>query len=323
MPQRNPIRRTVLTGLIVLLWTSAILPAAVAQEATGIPLPAVTAIPRPQPTTSLTSADGFTVELYFGTLPQGRAALLHVYGEGITEAKVRFLNKLTGCFPALNDGYFCLISTNMEQNPRQYELSVFTSFADGRRGSLTTQVEVVSGGFIRQDFAIASDLAYLIDPQVERDEFARLDGIDNTFTPEILWDANGFSAPIVSELASPFGAYRTLNDTVQTRHTGWDLRAVLGTPIGAMASGRVAFAGALDIRGNYVMIDHGYGLYSGYAHLSQIHVTRGQTVTKGQIIGVSGESGRGNGPHLHWEVVVNGEWVDSVDFIQMWMPLPG
>ena len=68
------------------------------------------------------------------------------------------------------------------------------------------------------------------------------------------------------------------------------------------------------------MIDHGYGVYSGYAHFSQIHVTRGQTITAGQVLGMSGNTGRSSGAHLHWEMVVNGEWVDSLAFIEMWMP---
>jgi murein DD-endopeptidase MepM/ murein hydrolase activator NlpD len=51
-----------------------------------------------------------------------------------------------------------------------------------------------------------------------------------------------------------------------------------------------------------------------------VNVTRGQTLTRGQIIGLSGNSGRSSGPHLHWEVTVNGDWIDSVDFIKMWLP---
>jgi murein DD-endopeptidase MepM/ murein hydrolase activator NlpD len=88
----------------------------------------------------------------------------------------------------------------------------------------------------------------------------------------------------------------------------------------ASAAGRVAFAGRLDIRGNHVIIDHGFGVFTGYSHMSQVNVTRGQLVTRGQILGLSGNSGRSSGPHLHWEVTVNGDWVDSVDFINMWLP---
>ncbi|QYU68492.1 M23 family metallopeptidase [Leptolyngbya sp. 15MV] len=73
-------------------------------------------------------------------------------------------------------------------------------------------------------------------------------------------------------------------------------------------------------RGNYVLIDHGYGIYSGYAHLGTMHVTRGQDVTRNQVLGTVGDTGRVSGPHFHWEMAVNGNWVDSVQFIQLWMP---
>ena len=88
----------------------------------------------------------------------------------------------------------------------------------------------------------------------------------------------------------------------------------------AIASGTVAFAGQLDIRGNYILIDHGWGVYSGYAHFSQINVAQGQTIARGQLLGLSGNTGRSNGPHLHWEISVQGEWVDGDAFIHMWLP---
>jgi murein DD-endopeptidase MepM/ murein hydrolase activator NlpD len=122
-------------------------------------------------------------------------------------------------------------------------------------------------------------------------------------------------------LTAQFGEFRTFNGTnVPARHTGWDLRAPVGTEVRTMGAGVVAYAGLLDIRGNHVVIDHGYGIYSGYSHLSQIHVTRGQTIYPNQIIGVSGNTGRSGGPHLHWEIAINGKWVDSADFLQMWLP---
>ncbi|MDX1993912.1 MAG: M23 family metallopeptidase [bacterium] len=282
------------------------------------PVPTTTPIPRPAPLVTL-SDGGFTLETYFAQIPQGQAGLIRVFGEGISGARGRFLDRIIDFAPA-EDGYYALLAVGMEQQARVYELSVVAFGSGETRVTLTTPVEVTVGGFIRQDFTVAADRTYLLDTEIERNEFARLDSVFEPFTPQKLWTADGFRLPMNSELTSPFGAFRTLNQTFPTRHTGWDLRAAVGTPVAASAAGQVAFAGFLDIRGNYVVIDHGWGIYSAYAHFSQIHVTRGQSITAGQIIGVSGNTGRSNGPHLHWELVVDGQWIDAEAFLRMWLP---
>ncbi len=272
-----------------------------------------------QPFGSVTM-DDLTLDLFFDRIPQGRAALLRVQGEGIAGARLRFFDAMSEFF-LMGDGYwYALLAVNMDQAARVYDFSVLVWLEDGTRITIPAQAQVVLGGFIRQDdLSVPPDRAYLVDPEVERLEFARLDAVLSTITQETLWETD-FQYPITSEITSPFGAFRTFNQTVQTRHTGWDMRAPTGTPVAAAAAGRVAFAGLLDIRGNHIIIDHGHGIYTGYSHLSQVHVTRGQSILQGQIIGVSGNTGRSGGAHLHFEVSVNGQWVDSVDFMEMWLP---
>lgn len=288
----------------------------------GTPLPAVTptALPRPQPAAAV-EENGLTLALYFANLPQGTAGLIEVRGDDLQGARARFLDTLVDFFRGGDGGLYALLSVSMEQNPRVYDLAVFSWNAAGQRTSVSTQVEVVTGSFILQDITMAPDRAYLVDAEIERAEMARLESIFNNHTPERLWGADGFMLPILSsELTSPFGAFRTFNGTLQTRHTGWDIRTTLGVPVLASAAGQVAFAGRLDIRGNMVAVDHGAGVYSTYSHLSQIHVTRGQTVARGQIIGVTGDTGRSSGPHFHWEIAANGDYVDSVRFVNTWLP---
>lgn len=293
----------------------------IAQEPPDTPETVLTITPAPRPApVSFVTEGTVTLELLFEGIPQGQVRLVHVTGEGVAGARARFLNRLIDFFPVDGDGFFGLLSVGMEQNPRAYDLDVFVWYADTTRTTLHAQVDVPVGDFIRQTVTIAPDKAHLIDPEVERAELARLESIDGNVTGEVLWDENGFQLPLPSTLTSPFGAFRTFNETMQTRHTGWDMRSTLGMPIMASAAGQVAYAGMMEIRGNYVMIDHGYGVYSGYAHLSQIHVTRGQTVTEGQILGTTGNTGRTSGPHFHWEIAVNGEWVDAVRFLEMWKP---
>lgn len=275
--------------------------------------------PRPMPTAVMTQAD-LRLEFYFPAIMQGGLGLLRLQAVDVRQARVLFLGEEYDFFQ-LEDGlWYAFAVASMDAPARDYDLTVTVEQNDGDIIAFNRNVQVESAGYITQDFNIPGDRSNLVDRQVEQAEFAKLDAITADIAPEPLWDAVGFALPLNSELSSPFGAYRTLNETIQTRHTGWDQRAPVGTPIKAVAAGVVAFAGRLDIRGNYVMIDHGYGVYSGYAHFSESHVIPGQRIAAGQVIGMSGNTGRSSGPHLHWEMVVSGEWVDGLAFIEMWLP---
>lgn len=278
-----------------------------------------TPVPQP-PVASEITQEGVTLSFYFDAIKQGRVGIAAISGEGITGARVEFLGKLIDFYRGRDGRYYGLLSVSMEQPIREYDVTFYALYDDDTRRSINAPVKVASGEFLRQDVEIPSDRAYLIDPQVERTEFARMAAVFENSAQETLWDEQRFTLPMPSEITSSFGAVRVLNGSAETRHTGWDLRATVGKPIGASAGGKVVFAGRLDIRGNHVIIDHGYGVMTGYSHMSQVHVTRGQSVTRGQVIGMTGNTGRSSGPHLHWEITVNGDFVDSVDFIRMWLP---
>jgi murein DD-endopeptidase MepM/ murein hydrolase activator NlpD len=93
-------------------------------------------------------------------------------------------------------------------------------------------------------------------------------------------------------------------------HSGIDLAAASGTPVKATAGGTVRFAGAAEGYGNSVIVDHGAGVESRYGHLQTVGVARGQRVERGQLLGLSGNTGRSTAPHLHYEVLVDGRPVD-------------
>jgi murein DD-endopeptidase MepM/ murein hydrolase activator NlpD len=286
----------------------------------GTPQPLPTMGTRPLPTLVIPGTRA-TLSLYFRNIAQGTVGLIEVTGESVTAASATWLNKLIDFFAVEDMGHYALLSVGMEQTPRRdYPLVVSVAYADGTRETLEAAVEIVLGGFIRQEVTLAPDKGFLLDSETERAELARLESIFAANTLERAWDATGFELPIPSALTSPFGAFRVFNSTLSTRHTGWDIRCTTGVPAFASAAGRVVYAGTLPIRGNHVIIDHGYGVYSGYSHLSVIYVTRGQEVAKDQVVGQTGSTGRTSGAHFHWEMAVNGEWVDSVQFLQMWLP---
>ena len=142
-------------------------------------------------------------------------------------------------------------------------------------------------------------------------------GIYATITNEMLWD-EPFSVPIPGENSGTnFGHRRVFNGQPRAPHAGADLRAKTGTPIHATNRGRVVLAKNLFFTGNTVILDHGLGVYSLYAHLSRIDVKRGDLVTNGQLMGLAGATGRVTGPHLHWGIVVQGARVDPFTLVDV------
>jgi murein DD-endopeptidase MepM/ murein hydrolase activator NlpD len=109
-----------------------------------------------------------------------------------------------------------------------------------------------------------------------------------------------FLRPVPGEPTSVFGTRRLFNGQPRSPHSGLDLRAAEGTPVHASGDGLVALAEELYFSGNVVILDHGGGLFTIYAHLSEIRVSEGQQVASGELLGLSGATGRVNGPHLHW-----------------------
>ncbi len=100
----------------------------------------------------------------------------------------------------------------------------------------------------------------------------------------------------------------------EARHYGYDLAATARQPVTAANSGTVAFAGDLGIYGNCVILDHGQGIASLYGHLSQIDVAEGDRVAKGDAVGRSGATGLAGGDHLHFAILVGGEYVDPLEW---------
>jgi len=121
-----------------------------------------------------------------------------------------------------------------------------------------------------------------------------------------------FVVPVDGRISSIFGLRRFFNDQPRRPHSGLDIAAPQGTPVKAVAAGRVIESGDFFFSGNMVYFDHGQGVISMYAHMSRIDVKTGDLVTKGQIIGAVGETGRVTGPHLHLGIYVNQTLVDPV-----------
>jgi murein DD-endopeptidase MepM/ murein hydrolase activator NlpD len=122
---------------------------------------------------------------------------------------------------------------------------------------------------------------------------------ENFFTQTMIWPATG-------PISGVYGSQRILNGEPRAPHMGVDVAAPAGSPIVAAADGVVRMAETLFLTGNTILIDHGYGLETSYAHLSRLDVKPSQRVRQGEQIGLLGATGRVTGPHLHWGM----EWFE-------------
>jgi hypothetical protein len=157
----------------------------------------------------------------------------------------------------------------------------------------------------------ALDAATLARAQEER---RRMRAVLAGRSPERSW-RGAFDMP-ASGATSGFGARRVVNGRPSSPHSGLDIAAPRGTPVLASNAGAVVLADTLVFAGGTVVLDHGLGLFTIYSHLSEIAVTPGQRVARGQVIARSGASGRVTGPHLHWAVNVAGARVDPMSLVE-------
>ena len=193
------------------------------------------------------------------------------------------------------DGYFLLAFGRDEKNTQKLTVTtdedINYSFDVG---TTKWDVQNIKGVPPRKVEPSDSDLAAIeLERKVVR---ASLKGVkDNT-----AW-LSGFIMPIEGRISGKFGGQRIMNKVPKNPHQGMDIAAKEGTPIKASADGEVVLAYPdLFYSGNVVVIDHGFGLQTIYAHMKDMKVKVGQKVSQGDIIGTVGMTGRATGPHLHW-----------------------
>ncbi len=210
------------------------------------------------------------------------------------------------------------IHAMLEAGP--YVLTLDVTQPDGTKQTFE-QMVVVQPGYYPEDPVLPVEPAF-IDPAVNDPELQKVTDLTAPASPQKLWQGI-FKNPSVSDpecSTSRYGNRRTYiaegtDEKFSSFHTGFDFCGGVGLTISAPADGVVIFAGPLTVRGNATIIDHGWGIYSGIWHQSQIDVQVGQTVKAGDVIGLVGATGRVTGAHLHWEVWVNGIQVDPMDWL--------
>ena len=138
------------------------------------------------------------------------------------------------------------------------------------------------------------------------------------FTAALPYFESSFNLPVEARLSSTYGMQRIYNNGLkQNQHNGVDFRVSEGTVVKAANAGKVIFSGDLFFSGETVIIDHGIGIFTIYCHMSKRDVKDGDSLVRGQVIGLSGKTGRVSGAHLHWGVKINGVPVDGMDIARI------
>lgn len=230
--------------------------------------------------------------------------------EAFGQAFPAFCEPASGCWLAL-------VGIDLGVRPGPQDLVVEAWPEDGRPHRL----EIVLG-IHRKEFPVrriqvedryASPPPEVLDRIRREQELTRR--IFETVRSEKFWEGP-FLRPVPGEVISSFGKRSIVNGQPRSPHSGTDFRAATGTPVRAPNAGRVVLAQELYFSGNTVILDHGGGLYSYFAHLSEILVQVGDRLEAGEILGRVGATGRVTGPHLHWSVRLAGARVDPLSLLQ-------
>lgn len=235
----------------------------------------------------------------------------------LVDKSLHFFDQENGKGSTALQGIYALLE------PRSYPLRLTATLPDGTTQSFEQNILVKSADFPFDPMLNVDPET--IDPAITTPEENQIASITSQATPEKLWQGM-FQLPVDAEYCtkSGFGDRRAYNGgDYLAFHGGLDFGVCSSThpfDIYAPADGIVVFTGQLVVRGNATVIDHGWGIYTGYWHQKEILVKTGDHVKAGQLIGQIGATGRVTGPHLHWEVWVNGIQVNPIEWLNNTYP---
>lgn len=246
-------------------------------------------------------------------LRPGELVVLTMTAPATVPVTVRAFDRSWPAFRTESGEWRALIGIDLATKPGRHEVMVTAGEA---RSSYP--LVVLARAFPTRRLTV--DPALVNPPPEARARIAReareLTAIWTASPPEPLWRER-FVRPVPDEANSAFGTHSVYNGERRSQHGGADFRSPTGRPIKAANAGRVVLAADLYFTGHTVVVDHGQGLVSLFAHLSEIDVEPGATVEAGDVVGKVGATGRVTGPHLHWTVRLNGARIDPLSLLHV------
>ncbi len=266
------------------------------------------------------AASDLCVEIHPEKVFPGQAVLVQVTaGQEIVSVSATLRDQKILFFSGRDrKGWMGLAGLDLNISADDHTLSYQVRFADGSEIEGTYVLTVQKKEFPVERITVDDKYVHLSQKDLDRvlKEKKILGSIYGIQSPDRPWK-EGFDIPVNVQKGSRFGLKRVINGEPRSPHSGADLKAGSGTPVGASNAGKVVFAGDLFFSGNIVILDHGGGLYTLYAHLKDMTAGKGDVVKKGEVIGHVGATGRVTGPHLHWGVKLNGARVDPFSLVSL------
>jgi len=247
---------------------------------------------------------------------RGQTALLSIETDRMAFCQASYLGQSERCFREDATQFFVPIGVSALADPGRYPLDVVMMVGE-ETVSFSLGLDVAAGRYGYQVINPPPALSGLMDAALMASELDYLSGWRTIRSEERLWDLPlAYPLQTVVPVSADYGDRRSYGGLVEGYHSGVDYRAWGGMPVLAPADGVVVMAETLQTRGNAVLLDHGWGLITGYWHLSQIDVEVGDHVQRGQPFALVGSTGLSTGAHLHWEVWANGVSVDGKQWLQ-------
>lgn len=263
----------------------------------------------------------FQIKNFDNEVVNGHTAIIKFEKQDGIEYKNVLIDKKK--FPIINSPVdqkccFALVPVGYYEKAASKELHIH--YLDNKKEKSTLLFLDIKKGIyaheeIHVDPAKVNPTSKKVQKRIEK-EYSQAMEIYKTVTPK-LYISKPFELPLDSNVTSDFGKARVYNGSLQGYHSGTDFRAQTGTKIKASNDGKVVMVANRFYSGGTVVVDHGYGIYTCYFHMSKFDVKVGEMVQKGKILGLSGQSGRVTGPHLHFAVRVDGVQVDPMQLIAL------
>ena len=261
--------------------------------------------------TEVMSAPSPEVYLSSSNIPQGDLALIRVKGTDRETPLMTWMKKKISLVPnQKKTDWYGFVSADLKANPGKYQVLI-NMHPSGRKKDIEIRITGKKYGVRR--LTLPKKMVDLDAQTLKRvrKESGNMKKLWVAPFAKPLWEGP-FVRPVPGEVIGPFGRSSIINEQPRSPHSGVDLRAKRGTPIKTMNNGMVALVGDHFFTGLTVVIDHGGGIQSMYFHLDKILVEVNQRVTKGEVIGLVGSTGRATGPHLHLGVRVIGARIDPL-----------